>query len=197
MKLTVCGIEKEYEYGTTFAQIAKDFQKDYKYPVILAKNNGNLRELFKTPNNGDNVEFLDLSTGAGNKTYSRGLIFVLLKAIYNVYGPKKGRSVRIMHKIGCGLYGEIGGFAVLDHVTKPETPFMFVRDYLDVDEFGVDERFRRQGAASEMIRFIRDYAREQGFKKIELNMWEFNEGALAFYEAAGFTTYRRYMEMKL
>lgn len=93
--------------------------------------------------------------------------------------------------------GEIGGFAVLDHVTKPETPFMFVRDYLDVDEFGVDERFRRQGAASEMIRFIRDYARERGFKKIELNMWEFNEGALAFYEAAGFTTYRRYMEMKL
>ncbi len=110
MKLTVCGIEKEYEYGTTFAQIAKDFRGEYKYPIILAKANGNLRELFKTANNDDVIEFMDLSTGAGNKTYSRALIFVLLKAIYNVFGSKKGRNVRIMHKIGCGLYGEIVGF---------------------------------------------------------------------------------------
>ena len=27
-------------------------------------------------------------------------------------------------------------------------------------------------------------------------MWEFNREALAFYEATGFTTYRRYLEMK-
>ena len=48
-----------------------------------------------------------------------------------------------------------------------------------------------------MIRFIRDWAKDQGFRRLELNMWEFNRGALAFYEAAGFTTYRRYMEMPL
>lgn len=28
-------------------------------------------------------------------------------------------------------------------------------------------------------------------------MWEFNEEALKFYEAIGFTTYRRYMEMDI
>ena len=91
--------------------------------------------------------------------------------------------------------GGVCGFAVLNHVTRPENPFMFERDFLDVDEFGVDEASRRQGAASAMIRFIRDYAKEQGFRRLELNMWEFNRGALAFYEAAGFTTYRRYMEI--
>ena len=91
--------------------------------------------------------------------------------------------------------GSICGFAVLNHVNRPENPFMFERDFLDVDEFGVDEASRRQGAASAMIRFIRDYAKEQGFRRLELNMWEFNRGALAFYEAAGFTTYRRYMEI--
>ena len=46
-----------------------------------------------------------------------------------------------------------------------------------------------------MVRFIRDYAKEQGYHRIELNMWEFNREALAFYEAAGYTTFRRYMEM--
>ena len=93
--------------------------------------------------------------------------------------------------------GEILGFAVLHHIVRPETPFMYVRDFLDIDEFCVDEGHRRQGVASAMIAFIRDWAREQGFTRVELNMWEFNREALAFYEAAGFTTYRRYMEMQL
>lgn len=90
---------------------------------------------------------------------------------------------------------EICGFAVINHINKPENPFMKERDFLDVDEFCVDKEFRRQGIASELISFIKAYAKEQEFHRIELNMWEFNQGALAFYEAAGFETYRRYMEM--
>lgn len=93
--------------------------------------------------------------------------------------------------------GKVCGFAVLNHIVRPENPFMYVRDYLDIDEFGVDENSRRQGAASTMIAFIRDWAKEQGFNRLELNMWTFNRGALAFYEAVGFTTYRKYMEMQL
>ena len=94
------------------------------------------------------------------------------------------------------LEGKVCGFAVLNHINKPENPFMFERDFLDIDEFGVDASCRRQGVASAMIRFIREFAREKGFRRIELNMWEFNRGALAFYEAAGFSTFRRYMEIK-
>lgn len=93
--------------------------------------------------------------------------------------------------------GEICGFAVLHHIVRPETPFMFVRDYLDIDEFGVDEAHRREGVATEMIAFIRAYAKEAGFSRIELNMWEFNRDALAFYESVGFSTYRRYMELQI
>ena len=93
--------------------------------------------------------------------------------------------------------GSVCGFAILNHIVRPENPFMFERDFLDIDEFGVDESFRRMGVASAMIRFIRDYARDKGYRRLELNMWEFNRGALAFYEAADFTTYRRYMEIYL
>ena len=69
------------------------------------------------------------------------------------------------------------------------------REFLDIDEFCVDAGCRRQGIATAMIDFIREYAKEKGLHRIELNMWEFNREALAFYEAAGFQTYRRYMEM--
>ncbi|MBQ6235766.1 MAG: GNAT family N-acetyltransferase [Clostridia bacterium] len=89
------------------------------------------------------------------------------------------------------------GFAVVHHINKPENPFMLERDFLDIDEFCVDEAYRRTGVATEMIAFIRAYAKAQGFDRIELNMWEFNDGALSFYEAVGFTTYRRYMEMQI
>ena len=93
--------------------------------------------------------------------------------------------------------GVICGFAVLHHIFRPENPYMFERDFLDIDEFCVDEPYRRHGIASEMINFIREYARRKGLHRIELNMWEFNKEALDFYEAAGFTTFRRYMEMFL
>lgn len=91
--------------------------------------------------------------------------------------------------------GTVCGYAVLHLVHRPESPSKLARDYLDIDEFGVDRAFRRQGVATAMIDFIRAYAEEQGLRRIELNMWEFNQSALAFYEAVGFSTYRRYMEM--
>lgn len=93
--------------------------------------------------------------------------------------------------------GEICGFAVLSAIDKQENPFMKARRFLDVDEFAVDEHHRRKGIAREMISFIKEYARNQKFERLELNMWEFNEGALSFYEEVGFHTYRRYMEMDL
>ena len=91
--------------------------------------------------------------------------------------------------------GEICGFAILHHIYKPENPFMKVRDFLDIDEFCVDEKHRREGIATAMVEFIKNFAKEQGYHRLELNMWEFNQDALAFYEAAGFETFRRYMEM--
>ena len=93
--------------------------------------------------------------------------------------------------------GGIRGFAVLHHILKPENPYMYERKYLDIDVFCVDVACRRKGIATAMVDFIRNRAKAQGFDRIELNMWEFNRGALSFYEAVGFSTYRRYMEMKI
>ena len=91
--------------------------------------------------------------------------------------------------------GVICGFAVLSHIIRPANPFMFERNFIDIDEFCVDKDFRRKGVGSEMVEFIKAVAARRGIKRIELNMWEFNESALEFYEAAGFKTFRRYMEM--
>ncbi len=93
--------------------------------------------------------------------------------------------------------GVICGYAVLHHVNRPEHMTKREQDYLDIDEFGVDAAFQRQGVGTAMMTFIRKIASEMGLHRIELNMWEFNKDALAFYEEAGFATFRRYMELFL
>ena len=125
------------------------------------------------------------------QTFRPGFPKELADHIYTVFADPRQRIAV------CEVGGVIRAFAILNHVTRPQNPFMFERDYLDIDEFDVDEAFRRQGIAAAMIGFIREYAKNEGFERIELNMWEFNRGALEFYEAAGFKTYRRYMELEL
>ena len=44
---------------------------------------------------------------------------------------------------------------------------------------------------------LTEEAKEKGFSKMELDVWEFNEDAREFYKAAGFQTYRRYMELNV
>ncbi len=93
--------------------------------------------------------------------------------------------------------GRICGFAVLNFYSKPETPYMLARSYVDVEEFGVDEGCRRQGIGRALMEHIKTCALSMGYSRIELNMWEFNEGALKFYEEMGLSTYRRYMKCEL
>ena len=133
----------------------------------------------------------DLHVEGKPEVFKAGFNDELRDHIYNIWDDPEQEIVV------ADLDGTICGFAVLHHIVKAATPFMYERDFIDVDEFCVDKDYRRQGVASEMITFIRNYAKEKGFNRIELNMWEFNQDALAFYEAVGFKTYRRYMEMKV
>ena len=116
-------------------------------------------------------------------------------SVRSFYMKKQG-FVRSDHCV-CEQDGVLTGVAVLNHIIRPETPYMRVRDDLDIDEFCADEAHRRSGIGTELMTFIRSYAKEKGFAKVEHNMGEFNEDALRFYESVGFSTYRRYMELPL
>ena len=93
--------------------------------------------------------------------------------------------------------GEIAGFATVQYIRRPESPYCLARDFYRVEEFGVDAQHRRHGVATALMDYMKRDARARGFDRVELDVWAFNEGALAFYEAAGFRTYRRYMEMDI
>ena len=46
-------------------------------------------------------------------------------------------------------------------------------------------------------RLCKQEAKNRGFDSLELDVWEFNEGAMKFYDFVGFKTYREYKEMNI
>ena len=93
--------------------------------------------------------------------------------------------------------GEVAGFATVQYVHRPEGPYTLPLDYYHVEEFGVDAAHRRRGVATALVEYMKADAKARGFTCLDLDVWAFNDSALAFYEAAGFTTYRRYMELEV
>ena len=93
--------------------------------------------------------------------------------------------------------GEVAGFATVQYVHRPESPYTLPLDFYHLEEFGVDAAFRRRGVATALVEYMKADAKTRGFTRLDLDVWAFNDSALAFYEAAGFTTYRRYMELEV
>ncbi len=122
------------------------------------------------------------------KIFRKDFCKELQDAIYNIWESEDSDVIVAIRN------DEICGFASVKYILKPLSPYSMERKYYNIVEFGVDKQFRRQKVATELFEFIKIDAKDKGFDKIELDMWEFNQGALEFYESVGFSTYRRYME---
>lgn len=90
--------------------------------------------------------------------------------------------------------GTVCGFAVMQYVERPQSAYQCAQRFCHIEEFGVDGAFRRRGVGTALLRFCRAEARRRGFDRLTLDVWAFNAEAQKFYEAAGFRTYRSYLE---
>ena len=88
--------------GTKLSDFAKQFEKEYLHDIILARRDGNLCELSKTLDKDCELEFLTTADKDGYRTYTRGMFFLMICAIYKVFGKDKINKVRIEHAIGNG-----------------------------------------------------------------------------------------------
>jgi len=89
------------------------------------------------------------------------------------------------------------GFALVQYIDRPASPYMNERKFLHVEEFCVDENHHRMGIGSRLMERLEQLAREKGYPRIELDVWSFNESARRFYEASGMTPFRTFMEMNV
>ena len=90
--------------GKTLEEISKEFQKEYKYPILLAKVNNTYKELTKEIIEDSTIEFMDLTTKPGNRTHISGLTYVLIYAIKKLYG--EDADIKVQHSLDKGIYIE-------------------------------------------------------------------------------------------
>jgi len=122
----------------------------------------------------------------------------------DIFTPYKDLTAFAEHSAAkncCLLLAEMAGapvgFAMLQYVDRPANPYIKARKYVHVEEFCVDENHQCMGVGRKLMDALKALAREKGYPRIELDVWNFNEGAKQFYEAVGMNAYRTFMEMNV
>ncbi len=118
-KITINGAEKDYEKGTTFEEIAKEYQKYYDDRIAAVTFNGKIRELMKTVKKDGVLSFITFKDNIGFKTMRRTGLMILIKSVIDVTGgSKNGVSLKAEFTIGNGLYCTIRGINVTKELVK-------------------------------------------------------------------------------
>lgn len=105
---------REYTAGTTYQQIAGDFQDRYEEDIVLAYVDGKLQELRKKVMHDCTLEFETTRGAIGHETYKRSMKLLLVKSVYDVASREDIRKVRVHFSIGKGYYCTIEGNITLD-----------------------------------------------------------------------------------
>ncbi len=109
-------LSKEFPEGSSLLDIYKGFGLNIPYGPVSAKVNNKVEGLtYKAFNNKD-VEFLDIRSASGMRTYVRSLCFVLAKAVDELF-PKG--EIQIQHPVSKGYFFtlRIGREITLEDVT--------------------------------------------------------------------------------
>ena len=134
MVIKVDGKSLEYENAVKLSDIANDVYGDDN-GKLLAKVNGKLKELWKKVSEDAEIVFYDINSSDGARTYERGMLFLFIKSVHDVYDKSEVTGVNCEYSLGNGIFCEIIGNVKVD------------------DEFALKVRERMDELVSEDIMF--------------------------------------------
>ena len=109
IEVTIAGEKKKYPEGTTYEEIAREYQKQYDDTIALVVADGKIRELMKKVEGDCELSFLTLKDSAGHKSYVRTAIMLLIKALYDVEPRENIERIKVEFAIGQGYYCSLKG----------------------------------------------------------------------------------------
>ena len=80
---------------------------------------------------------------------------------------------------------------------RPENPFTYAMDFVVIDQISVNPECRSNGYGDQLMQYVFEFAKAQGIHRVTLNVWSFNQRAIAFYERQGLREFTRWMEITL
>lgn len=144
----------QYDKGTTFETIVKEYQKQYNNSIALIYFNGKMRELNKRLERDGAISFITTAENAGHNSYVRTAQMMLVKAVRDIL-KEQGNSVhvKIEFALGNAFYCSVHeGVRVTDEfAAKVESEMIRLRDKnapIIKKTYPIDdaiELFKRQG----------------------------------------------------
>jgi GNAT superfamily N-acetyltransferase len=89
--------------------------------------------------------------------------------------------------------GKVIGLVRVHIRESPDIPVLVKRRYVYVSDIIVTEKYRGSSIGRELMDTVEQWALGKGIKQVELNVWDFNESALAFYDKLGYSVSRKIM----
>lgn len=116
MTISIKGENISVREGMTLYDLSKQYQDSYKFPIIVAKVDGVIQELYHHIKDGTTVSFCTTHHNDGKRAYIRGMSMMLLKAIDSVVPKEQVEKVSIDFCLDSGYFCRIQGDVVLDEV---------------------------------------------------------------------------------
>lgn len=194
------GKQETYEAGTKYQEIAAKHQKEEKYPIVLVRADGRLRELNKRVQKDCKLEFLTVGTKAGHSTYLRSLIMLMLKAMYHVVGDNSRIDrIGVHFRVGDGYYCTMQGEAELTQ--------QFLDDVKAYMHQMVEECLPIRKTSENTFEVCRKFGEYRMYDKAELFLYR-RASKVNLYHLAGFedyfygymlsdTSYLKYFDLQL
>ena len=113
-QVEINGEKRAYPEGTTYLEIAKEYQDQYDNDIVLVFVNEKLQELRKKVTKDCRLRFVTTGEELGNMAYRRGVSFLLIKAVYDAAGHENVKKVRIHYSVDKGFYFTLKGNLYLD-----------------------------------------------------------------------------------
>lgn len=93
--------------------------------------------------------------------------------------------------------GRVLGYCFCQLRSIAAGPASVARQELYIDDLCVREGFRGRGIAKALFSHVQSFARQQGCRSLNLNVWCGNDNAMVFYEKMGLRPRNIMMEQKL
>lgn len=113
MRIEVDGRILEYDRDIKLSEVAVDVYGE-NHGKLLAKVNGKLKELWKKVSEDSEISFYDITSTDGIRTYERGVLFLFIKSVHDVFSKAEVMGVSSEYSLGNGIFCEIKGNIKVD-----------------------------------------------------------------------------------
>ncbi|GGW94851.1 GNAT family N-acetyltransferase [Streptomyces noursei] len=96
-----------------------------------------------------------------------------------------------------GTEGKALGYALARVKSRPESALEHSDVIMSLDQIAVVPDAARSGVGAALLEGVREVGRAAGCRRLVTDVWYFNEGARAFYQAAGFSPMNILLDQQL